>query len=300
MLVGLISVCIAIIITGVYVIMSHPPHVDERITSPHYEVVRDRANVIIAQSISRVDPCIRDICEYAVDDGRRVRSVIVLEVAGGADAAAAVSAVEFIHAASLIVDDIMDGDTVRRGKPTVSARYGQAAAQMASVQLVALAFIEIQDSVVRARDSNPNADRRGIDSLGVVAETIRDLSIGQHREQQHDMSDKIMREKTGSLFEMAFICGWLARDGAEDRVSHVRDTARQFGELFQIVDDIGDMYRDSQQGILTNYAIAHGVDRARERCLELAVSIIKRCNEVDISTLVISEIVDYLVEKSKK
>jgi geranylgeranyl diphosphate synthase type I len=276
------------------------PEPVERINAPHYETARDRANLIIAESVGRIDPSMSEICQYAVDDGRRVRAVIVLTVAGcKADipvTKACTSAVEFIHAASLIVDDIMDQDTFRRGKPTVVAKYGHDAAQMASVQLVASAFIEIHAAVTGARAP----DQRGIDILGQVAETLRDLSLGQHREQLRvNACEDVIRQKTGSLFEMSFLCGWYAREGDLAHVAHVRETARQFGELFQIVDDLGDMERDAQRGIVTNYALAHGAERAREHCRDLAANIIARCHEVDIDTSAISEITAYLVEKSR-
>ncbi|RZL89283.1 MAG: polyprenyl synthetase family protein, partial [Variovorax sp.] len=85
---------------------------------------------------------------YAVlDGGKRLRPLLVLaasESAGGAPQAAlrAACATELIHAYSLVHDDLpcMDNDILRRGKPTVHVRFGEAGALLAGDALQALAF----------------------------------------------------------------------------------------------------------------------------------------------------------------
>jgi geranylgeranyl pyrophosphate synthase len=88
-----------------------------------------------------------DAMRYAVlDGGKRLRPLLVLATSEpGRDAAAAMRAacaVELIHAYSLVHDDMpcMDNDVLRRGKPTVHVRFGEAQALLAGDALQALAF----------------------------------------------------------------------------------------------------------------------------------------------------------------
>ena len=82
-----------------------------------------------------------------LDGGKRLRPLLVMAaceaVAGDADAALrAAVAVELIHAYSLVHDDMpcMDNDVLRRGKPTVHVKFGEASALLAGDALQALAF----------------------------------------------------------------------------------------------------------------------------------------------------------------
>ena len=96
----------------------------------------------------RVPPSLAAPMRYAVlDGGKRLRPLLVLaacEAVGGQPQAAlrAACAVELIHAYSLVHDDMpcMDNDVLRRGKPTVHVRFGEAAALLAGDALQALAF----------------------------------------------------------------------------------------------------------------------------------------------------------------
>jgi farnesyl diphosphate synthase len=89
-----------------------------------------------------------DAMRYAVlDGGKRLRPLLVLaasEAVGGIEAAAlrAACATELIHAYSLVHDDLpcMDNDVLRRGKPTVHVKFGEADALLAGDALQALAF----------------------------------------------------------------------------------------------------------------------------------------------------------------
>ncbi|MCB1998660.1 MAG: polyprenyl synthetase family protein, partial [Rhodoferax sp.] len=89
-----------------------------------------------------------DAMRYAVlDGGKRLRPLLVLaacEAVGGNSQAAlrAACAVELIHAYSLVHDDLpcMDNDVLRRGKPTVHVKFGEAEALLAGDALQALAF----------------------------------------------------------------------------------------------------------------------------------------------------------------
>ncbi|MEP7284064.1 MAG: polyprenyl synthetase family protein, partial [Rubrivivax sp.] len=99
-----------------------------------------------------------------LDGGKRLRPLLVLAaceaVNGHADAALrAAVAVELIHAYSLVHDDMpcMDNDVLRRGKPTVHVRYGEARAMLAGDAMQALAFEVLTPSPSPAADHVPLA-----------------------------------------------------------------------------------------------------------------------------------------------
>ncbi|CAN5249452.1 (2E,6E)-farnesyl diphosphate synthase [soil metagenome] len=194
---------------------------------------------------------------YAVlDGGKRLRPLLVLagsEAVGGSPAAAlrAACAVELIHAYSLVHDDMpcMDNDVLRRGKPTVHVKFGEADALLAGDALQALAFelltpddgsveIAAQAKLCRllacAAGSQGMAGGQAID----LASVGKSLDEAQLREMH--------RLKTGALLqgsvEMGAACGCNVPAQA---LSALRDYGAALGLAFQIVDDILDVTADS-------------------------------------------------------
>jgi len=199
-----------------------------------------------------------DAMRYAVlDGGKRLRPLLVLaasEAVGGNTAAAlrAACATELIHAYSLVHDDLpsMDNDVLRRGKPTVHVKFGEADALLAGDALQALAFElltpdgdEIPASIqatlcrllARAAGSQGMAGGQAIDlaSVGMA------LDEAQLREMH--------RLKTGALLqgsvEMGAACAGAIAPAALDAL---RDYGAAIGLAFQVVDDILDVTADSQ------------------------------------------------------
>ena len=198
-----------------------------------------------------------DAMRYAVlDGGKRLRPLLVLAaseaVGGHAEAALrAACSVELIHAYSLVHDDLpcMDNDVLRRGKPTVHVKFGEADALLAGDALQALAFelltpdgtgipAEIQANLcrllARAAGSQGMAGGQAIDlaSVGVA------LDEAQLR--------NMHRLKTGALLqgsvEMGAACGDVL---APESLAALRDYGAAVGLAFQVVDDILDVVADS-------------------------------------------------------
>ena len=110
---------------------------------------QDRVEQSLSRWVSEDAPAsLGEVMRYAVlGGGKRLRPLLVLataEAVGGNEAAAmrAACAVELIHAYSLVHDDMpcMDNDVLRRGKPTVHVKFGEAQALLAGDALQALAF----------------------------------------------------------------------------------------------------------------------------------------------------------------
>ncbi len=197
-----------------------------------------------------------DAMRYAVlDGGKRLRPLLVLaasEAVGGNAAAAlrAACATELIHAYSLVHDDLpcMDNDVLRRGKPTVHVKFGEADALLAGDALQALAF----ELLAPEGDEVPVATQallcrllaRAAGSQGMAGGQAIDLAsvgLALNEAQLREMH----RLKTGALLqgsvEMGAACGAVTPTA----LAALRDYGAAIGLAFQVVDDILDVVADS-------------------------------------------------------
>jgi farnesyl diphosphate synthase len=193
---------------------------------------------------------------YAVlDGGKRLRPLLVLAaceaVQGNEEAALrAACAVELIHAYSLVHDDMpcMDNDILRRGKPTVHVKFGQAQALLAGDALQALAFellapegagvpASIQAALcrllARAAGHSGMAGGQAID----LASVGQALTEAQLREMH--------RRKTGALLQGSVMMGAACGAPAANALSALAAYGDAMGLAFQVVDDILDVTGDA-------------------------------------------------------
>lgn len=235
-----------------------------------------------------------------LDGGKRLRALLVLAAAEavGADQAAAgrdammraACAMELIHAYSLIHDDMpcMDNDVLRRGKPTVHVKFGQAQALLAGDAMQALAFDvltpdETPDGVgamLQARLCRLLSRAAG--QAGMAGGQAIDLaSVGQALDEAtlRDMHHR----KTGALLrcsvQMGGACGGLTPDTAAWQA--LSDFGDAIGLAFQIVDDVLDATQASDKLGKTagkdadankpTYVSLLGLDGARAESAQLLV-----------------------------
>ena len=197
---------------------------------------------------------------YAVlDGGKRLRPLLVTaacDAVGGNTHAAlrAACAVELVHAYSLAHDDMpcMDNDVLRRGKPTVHIKFGQAQALLAGDALQALAFELLAPDVHETHPVPPVMQAtlcrllaRAAGYAGMAGGQAIDLaSVGRtlSESQLRDMH----RLKTGALLEasvrMGAACGDTVSTASEQHLAHF---GAAIGLAFQVVDDILDVTADS-------------------------------------------------------
>lgn len=172
--------------------------------------------------------------------GKRMRPMLVLLSAGpegGDRAVRAAAAVELVHMASLVHDDVLDRAPLRRGRPTVFAESGRARATDLGDALFAEAF----GLLARAGDER---------SVGILSGTTRDLVTGEllQRSQTGDLGlleadyFERCRLKTGSLFSASCVLGGLAASGDD---APEPDALAAFGGAiglaFQMLDDVLDL-----------------------------------------------------------
>lgn len=220
---------------------------------------------LLKQAIPTFGPktILRDAIEYALTNGgKRFRPAIVTIVAEAIgkklDVTDAALAVEFFHTASLIADDLpcMDDDEKRRDHPTLHIAFGEATALLATYALIAAGYDRIRLNGQKLKDSH----LEGAEKLSLLA--IENISyntgiFGASGGQYLDLFPENPTEatlleaidkKTGTLFEISFVLGWLFGGGECDQLPSVKKAARHFGRVFQICDDFLDLEQDLLQG----------------------------------------------------
>ncbi len=198
---------------------------------------------------------------YAVlDGGKRLRPLLVwasFEAARAEDTEAAqeaamraACAVELIHAYSLVHDDMpcMDNDVLRRGKPTVHVRFGEASALLAGDALQALAFelltpdTHAVEATVQARLCRLLARAAG--SAGMAGGQAIDLaSVGKTLNEQQ--LRQMHQRKTGALLCASVMMGAACGHPSAPAWSALQTYGDAIGLAFQVVDDVLDVTADS-------------------------------------------------------
>jgi len=163
--------------------------------------------------------------------GKRLRPLLVLVCggeAGGEPVVRAAAAIELIHMATLVHDDVLDAAPLRRGKPTVAARSGRDRATATGDLLFSRAFALLAGG----------GDRRAIELLAAASVALARGELAQRQDAYRlSLSEQRYLErcqlKTGTLFECACRLG-----GDEDALGRF---GAEIGLAFQLLDDVLDV-----------------------------------------------------------
>lgn len=180
--------------------------------------------------------------------GKRLRPILCLaaaEAVGGkhGDAIMPACAVELLHTYTLVHDDLpcMDNDLLRRGQPTVHAKYGEALAILAGDALQTLAF----ETLARTPEQTPGTVARLVADLasaagaaGVIAGQVEDICCAAAP--TRDMIDYVFQHKTADLFRAAVRLGAIAAGATNIALTALSSFANHLGVAFQIIDDLLD------------------------------------------------------------
>jgi geranylgeranyl diphosphate synthase type II len=194
--------------------------------------------------------------ESTLAPGKRMRPILLILAAEGLghrgeQALDLGCAVEMIHAASLVLDDMpcMDNAALRRGQPTVHLKFGQDVAILTAVALLSRAF-----GVIAAINDLPAAIRTQL--VEVVANTVgmQGLVRGQFQDlregQQTRGADEIALTnslKTGVLFGAIMDMAWMISSADASVRPLLQNFAMELGQAFQMYDDLRDKCADSDK-----------------------------------------------------
>ena len=238
---------------------SDPPFLDWTVQR---QASVERALERLIEGCGAQPPRLLDAMRYAaLDGGKRIRPLLVYAAGELSEASEpaldlAASAVELIHAYSLVHDDLpcMDNDVLRRGKPTVHVAYGEATAMLVGDGLQSLAFAALAQLVGRSV-SAPAVVKMVAElaaaagAQGMVGGQALDLSaVGQTLDRQS--LEAMHRAKTGAMLQASVRLGWLTGPRASDSdvtfiPSELDHYANLVGLAFQVIDDVLDVESDT-------------------------------------------------------
>lgn len=180
--------------------------------------------------------------------GKRVRGVMLLLVTAGLGqdwrkAMDCAVAVEMVHTASLIIDDLpsMDDADTRRGQPTSHRKFSESTAILAAISLLC-------DASARVARSEPLGPQARADAAGLLSATVGSvgMSLGQFRDLTHEAKgaggiERTHGLKTALLFATAAELGCIAAGAGEDTRRSLEAFGMQMGQAFQELDDLLDV-----------------------------------------------------------
>ncbi len=200
----------------------------------------------IRESIVSEEPLLHDIASYVIEaGGKRIRPTVTLlafQALGGQDTSQAIdlaAALEMIHSATLIHDDINDGGEMRRGRLAAYKKFGLQNALVTGDFLFVKAF--------------GIGGKFDADIVELTAQACAALAEGEIRQQRHaydtdvtrdECLDIILRKTALPMMAGAKIAGLIAGARLED-ADAVGDYGLNLGIAFQIVDDILDVVGDA-------------------------------------------------------
>lgn len=205
----------------------------------------NEVDAVIARHLSSDVALINQIAGYIVHaGGKRMRPKLVLLFANalnfsGTERFDLAAVVEFIHTATLLHDDVVDESSMRRGKKTANALFGNAASVLVGDFLYSRAF-QMMVSVNRMRVLEVLADATNVIAEGEVLQLMNmhdpDISVESYL--------RVIRFKTAKLFEASARLGAVLAQSDSTVEEACASYGRALGTAFQLIDDVLDYEGD--------------------------------------------------------
>jgi len=243
-------------------------------------------NTVIRRQLYSEVPLVNQVSEYIISaGGKRIRPVLVLLIANayaykGTAHHSLAAVIEFIHTATLLHDDVVDESSLRRGKETANALFGNAASVLVGDFLYSRAF-QMMVAVGNARVMQIVADATNVIAEG---EVLQLLNMHNPDVNEEDYL-RVIRSKTAKLFEAAAQLGALISGADEAGIEAAGEYGRSLGTAFQLIDDVldysgnaaeigknvGDDLREGKPTLPLIYLMENGTAEQRElvrTCIE--------------------------------
>lgn len=221
----------------------------EQLGGEHLETIHTLIDRVLSREVGQEGSLTTMTRYHMSTGGKRLRALLPLAVAKamGVEPSTLIpfgAACELLHNATLVHDDLQDGDRVRRGQPTIWVEYGAARA-------INLGDAMLYATMLLADELELDVALRHQAMTRIARETLRVVD-GQEREfllkelERPDASDyfAMVEGKTSGLFALP-VAGAAALCGASDELlSALQEVTRHLGVVFQIQDDVLDLYGD--------------------------------------------------------
>ncbi|WP_073218893.1 octaprenyl diphosphate synthase [Massilia sp. CF038] len=208
----------------------------------------DAVNTVIRTRLHSEVSLVNQIAEYIISaGGKRIRPVLVLLVANaynykGTAHHELAAVVEFIHTATLLHDDVVDESSMRRGRQTANALFGNAASVLVGDFLYSRSF-QMMVGLNNMRVMQILSDATNVIAEGEVLQLLNmhDPDVSQ------DSYLKVIRSKTAKLFEAAAELGALISGANDTQIAAAGEYGRSLGTAFQLIDDVLDYAGDAAE-----------------------------------------------------
>jgi geranylgeranyl pyrophosphate synthase len=210
-----------------------------------YEAYLEKARRLVDQEITGLMPTLTslelgDRIQYILQTkGKRLRPILVMlstqSVGGEIEPVRKLAlAIELLHGATLIHDDILDQDTFRRNAPTVNAKWGVRDAILVGDALASLSITLTADY--------------GVEVTKIMSETCLLLSDGEYMDVEYAKKERLsesdyletIKRKSASLFKAATQCGAIAGNAERGEIDALAEFGENFGFAYQVKDDLSD------------------------------------------------------------
>jgi octaprenyl-diphosphate synthase len=243
-------------------------------------------NTVIRQRLHSEVSLVNQIAEYIISaGGKRIRPVLVLLLANaygyrGVAHHELAAVVEFIHTATLLHDDVVDESSMRRGRQTANALFGNAASVLVGDFLYSRSF-QMMVGLNNMRVMEILSEATNVIAEGEVLQLLNmhDPDVTQ------DSYLNVIRSKTAKLFEAAAQVGALIAGATDKQIEAAGEYGRSLGTAFQLIDDVldyagdaaeigknvGDDLREGKPTLPLIYLMENGTPEQRElvrNCIE--------------------------------
>lgn len=205
-------------------------------------------NNMISQQLQSDIALINQLSFYIVNGGgKRIRPLIAVLVANalnyqGDKHITCATFIEFIHTATLLHDDVVDESTLRRGRDTANAIFGNAASVLVGDFIYTRAF-----QLMSQLGSLPVLQVMS-DAVNVIAEgEVLQLMNCNDPNTTEQSYMQVIYSKTARLFEVAAECSAILADAPTEQVQAMKLYGRYLGTAFQLIDDVLDYRADVEQ-----------------------------------------------------
>ncbi|GAB5382702.1 MAG: octaprenyl diphosphate synthase [Aliiglaciecola sp.] len=205
-------------------------------------------NALIQQQVNSDVALINQLGFYIVNSGgKRIRPLITVLAAravgiNSQEHHTLAAIIEFIHTATLLHDDVVDESTMRRGRETANAVFGNQASVLVGDFLYTRSF-QMMVSLKRMRVMEILSDATNVIAEGEVLQLMNCNDPDTSEESYME----VIYSKTARLFEAATLLAAVLTDQTPDIELAMQDYGRYLGTAFQLVDDIMDYAADSDE-----------------------------------------------------
>lgn len=250
---------------------------------------------------------IKSIIEYSLMGGKCIRGFIVKHIIECSTKNNLIPwepivAVELIHAASLVIDDLpcMDNDNERRGKPSTFVKFGKHEAILASFYIISESLRLLNSSFQK---KEPESIYKFTVLINKWCELLgKNLAVGQLMDLHCDVSEyfsidntfefneTLIKFKTSSLFSFTFILAAIFSSPNAD-IDEFSNMGDSLGMMYQLVDDYKDRDTDNTSN---NYILSHGVQKSVSRYFQARSNLIVLLQKNNLFTTQFKQLIELL------